>query len=344
VRITIWSHFAPTGGAAASQRTSALAAQLTSRGHDVIFAGGRFDRPDRSRYDSLTEMLVAATSKADLHIVSVPPYRSALPFLLGTRLARVPLLLDQRDLALVGPRDMRIERFAVNGARAVLVTTRAQQRALHQRYPGARTILLRNGTSLERPSPQAPEGHSSTRLRVGYQGIVGGKSLERIAASVAAAGCDFVLAVFDDASSRSTIQRLRSAWPGPGRLSIHTNLSGAALSVVMSGIDVAVNPVPQLMDYAMTVKTADYAILGVPQLVIGSRRSLTRRTVERCRLGIGIDDPDRLTRAHIEKARTASMRSSTDRLRVFRRDYQLEKFFARHDHVMSALPGPCASV
>jgi hypothetical protein len=90
------------------------------------------------------------------------------------------------------------------------------------------------------------------------------------------------------------------------------------------------------MDYAMTVKTADYAVLGIPQLVIGSRYSMTRRIVERCKLGAAIDDAESIDRDDIEKAAARFQARSPERLKVFKREYHLERFVERY---MSHLAG-----
>jgi hypothetical protein len=294
--VAYWCHFSPTSRSAAGQRMHAFIEHLKTDGRSVVMPGGGFQSDIPSWRRLLDEAWRTLTTRASLHIVSLPPYRSALVqaamlfFLRGRR-----LIIDQRDVALDNAPKLErwVERWLLRRADALIVTTQAQRRAMMRRYGHLpRPFLIRNGASDDMAAiPASPRSRTleQGRLRILYQGLVGGKKLAGIASHLACLDCDLDLAVFVDAWSSDEIDAIRRAWTGAGALTIHANLDAPALARLMDQTDVALNPVPDHMDYAFTVKTADYAVRGLPQLAIGSRRSVSRRAVERCRLGHAID-------------------------------------------------------
>ena len=129
-------------------------------------------------------------------------------------------------------------------------------------------ILIRNGASDDLatlpPTLRDRTLAINGRLRVLYQGLVGGKKLKVITTRLAELGCDVDLAVFVDSWSNDEVELIRRSWNGVGRLTIHANCDALKLAQLMELADVALNPVPEHMDYAFTVKTADYAVRGLP--------------------------------------------------------------------------------
>jgi hypothetical protein len=325
-RIAYWSHFTPGSRSAAGQRMRAFLSRLNSDDRTVILLGGGFQSSLPTWWRLLREVWATLVVRASLHIISLPPYRSALTQMVLLGLSRRHLIIDQRDVVLDSASKLErlIERLLLWRADALIVTTHAQHRAMARRYKILpRVFLIRNGASEDIAEVALNPRHriwGQSRPRVLYQGLVGGKKLSGIAARLAQLGCDFDLAVFLDSYSSAEIEAIRRDWRGPGTFSVHADLDAPALIHLMDRADIALNPVPDHMDYAFTVKTADYALRGLPQLVIGSRRSVSRRIVERCRLGYAIDRVENLDeealRLAIEKFRVRK----TEDMQVFRRE------------------------
>ena len=305
----------------------AFIAHMKAAGYVVLTPGGGFQSDVPTWRRLLHEVWTTIAARASVHIVSLPPYRSALVqgvllfCLTGRR-----LIIDQRDVALESsPRlEILLERFLLRRADALIVTTHAQHREMVRRYGRLpRPFLIRNGASDDmdaNPPPLRYRIWGQSRPRVLYQGLVGGKKLAEIAARLARLGCDLDLAVFVDAWSTEEIGVIQRQWGGPGALKVHSNLDAPSLVQLMDRADVALNPIPNHMDYAFTVKTADYALRGVPQLVIGSRRSMSRRVVERCRLGHAIDSVELLDVEALRQAVARFHVRSPEKLRIFRRE------------------------
>ncbi len=325
--IVYWSHFTPESRSAAGQRMYAFIAQLVADGWCVRLPGGGFQSVQPTWRRLLVEAWLTLHRPALIAVVSLPPYRSALmQALLLAMLRGRRLVIDQRDLALVSAPTIehRMERWLLRRADALIVTTHAQRRAMMRRHCVLpRTWLIRNGASDDIAQlPRVPRKIPSEkeRLRVLYQGLVGGKKLKEITQCLAGLGCDVDLAVFVDKWSREEIKDIYDSWNGTGTLNIHANLDASALAHLMDQVDVAINPVPDHMDYAFTVKTADYAVRLLPQLAIGSRRSITRRTVELCHLGTAINTNKELDEKVLRLAIARFRPRTEEELDIFRRE------------------------
>lgn len=326
-RVAYWSHFTPESRSAAGQRMRAFIAQLEADHRPVALLGGGFQSDKPSWRRLLGESCRTLTARAAVQIVSLPPYRSAIAQAALTAVLRGRrLIIDQRDLVLASAPNLerRLERAFIRRADALIVTTHAQRREMARRYGQLpHTILIRNGASDDiatQPPPDRTRKPGEGRLRVLYQGLVGGKKLNDVTARLGELGCDVDLAVFVDSWSRDEVESIQRSWSGAGRLTIHANCDAPQLVRLMDAADIALNPVPHHMDYAFTVKTADYALRGLPQLVIGPRRSVSRRVVELCRLGHAIDTEDALDEAALQRAIERFRHRTPETLRVFRRD------------------------
>ncbi|MDY0038222.1 MAG: hypothetical protein RBS05_20115 [Zoogloea oleivorans] len=326
-RISYWSHFTPESRSAAGQRMRSFVAKLTEEGHTVTLLGGGYQSGLPTWRRLLEEARRTLTTRAQVHIVSLPPYRSAI--VQAVLMAILPgrrLIIDQRDLVLAAAPELerRLERAFIHRADALIVTTQAQRREMARRYGKLPpTTLIRNGASDDLatlPESLHSRRRGEGRLRVLYQGLVGGKKLKDVTMRLAALGCDLDLAVFVDTWSQNEVEAIERSWNGVGSLTIHANRDARQLARLMDGADVALNPIPSQMDYAFTVKTADYAVRSLPQLVIGSRRSVSRRAVELCRLGHAIDTVEALDKTALLQTMERFQRRTPDALRVFRRE------------------------
>ena len=296
---------------AANQRTLSFINLLEADGFKVLRLGGRFSLAKKDRmHGLLREIIDSLRSIEKYHIVTAPPYKSCIFQLLILYIfkPRTSLILDQRDIAL--PEAPRFERLVewllLNRASLVIVTTHAQRRLLKKRYEKLPMLkVVRNGSSLY--STPLRSIHNPVRatketqkLRIIYQGLVGGKSLSSIVHHLSLMDCDVVLAVFVDDYSREEINYIRRELPGPGKLEIYENLSRAELVRLIQTCDIALNPIPSGMNYAFTVKTADYALCSIPQLVIASSDSVTGRIVSRLQLGTTINDIKLITNSSLQ--------------------------------------------
>lgn len=325
--IAYWSHFTPESRSAAGQRMRAFIAQLEANQRPILLLGGGFQSTKATWRRLMDEIWRTLTARAEVQIVSVPPYRSGIvQAVLTTILPRRRLIIDQRDLALASaPRlERKLEHAFVRRADALIVTTHAQRREMARRYGQLPfTKLIRNGASDDiaaMPPPDRNRKPTEGRIRVLYQGLVGGKKLREIVVRLGEVGCDVDLAVFVDSWSRGEVESIQRSWSGSGHLTIYANCDALQLVRLMDAADIALNPVPHHMDYAFTVKTADYAVRGLPQLVIGSRRSVSRRVVEMCRLGHAIETEDALNETALQSAIERFRHRTPDTLRAFLRD------------------------
>ena len=326
----IWSHYTPKSRSAAGQRLKAFAHAIHESGSSYKLVGGGFDSTKATWWRLLIEVFTIVLSPARIYILSLPPYRSAIVQILLLPLLRKTIVIDQRDIVLERDNrlDLWLERRAITSACALIVTSHAQHRVMRHRY-GTRlpkVYLVRNGASddLISASSRKAANISERRPHVFYQGLVGGKKLAPIAGRLSALGCDFTLAVFMDRYSQAELAQIRSHWVGAGDLTIYANLDAQDLSKVMDQCDIALNPVPEHMEYAFTVKTADYAVRGIPQLVIGGERSVTVRSVRLCHLGTSIAKLDQLDNSALE--RTLDNFQYPSSTRVFERTTHLEAF------------------
>lgn len=306
---------------------SAFIAQLSADSRPVVLLGGGFNTNTPRWWRLIGETWSTLTACAKVQIVSVPPYRSALAqVILTTILPRRRIIIDQRDVALNSAHWLErwIERAFIRRADALIVTTHAQRREMAKRYGQLpHTMIIRNGASNDittLPPALRSRKLGNGPLRVLYQGLVGGKMLKNITMRLAMLGCDVDLAVFFDSWSHQEIKSIEHAWNGAGKLSIHANCDAPKLIQLMSDADVALNPIPENMTYAFTVKTSDYAVRGIPQLVIGPRSSVSRRVVELCRLGHAIDGVEMLDEASLKRAIERFRPRTPEALRVFQRD------------------------
>lgn len=302
--------------------------KLKAGGHRVTLLGGGLQSVKPTWRRLLGEAWYTLTARAEVQIISLPPYRSAIvQAALMAVLPKRRFIIDQRDLALASAKELeqRLERAFIQRADALIVTTHAQRREMARRHGQLpRTILIRNGASDDLatlpPTLRDRTLAINGRLRVLYQGLVGGKKLKVITTRLAELGCDVDLAVFVDSWSNDEVELIRRSWNGVGRLTIHANCDALKLAQLMELADVALNPVPEHMDYAFTVKTADYAVRGLPQLVIGPRRSVSRRAVEFCRLGHTICTVGDLNEAVLRVAINRFQSRMPEELLAFRRE------------------------
>lgn len=324
IRVAFWCHFSPESRSAAGQRANAFVSRLRSAGLRVVRLGGSFGSAMPIGERLIRESFITLFSRARVHILSVPPYRSVLPqVVLLTLCAWRKVIIDQRDLALHSAPEFekRVERRLLARASAIIVTTHAQRRELQRRYRNLPPItVIRNGASDDLCNiPRRQLVPNRDRLKAVYQGLVGGKKLSEIIDPLCALGFDLDLVVFLDRYSNAEIDQIRHRWSGPGILTIHSNLDAAELVAVIDSADFALNPIPIDMDYAFTVKTADYASRGIPQLVIGSRKSVSRRIVQSCKLGHGIDNAEQFNMAAVQLVFSEFRLRNVAELRIFRR-------------------------
>ena len=320
----------------------AFIAQLTADSRPVVLLGGGFQSDEPTWKRIIGETWRTITAGAKVQIVSVPPYRSALAqAILTTILPRRKIIIDQRDLALgSAPKfERRLERTFIRRADALIVTTHAQLREMARRYGKLpHTMLIRNGASDDIASLEPTlrtRKLNEGPLQVLYQGLVGGKQLKAITMRLAKIGCNVDLAVFVDPWSSQEIESIQCDWNGAGKLTIHANCDALQLGRLMDAADVALNPIPTHMDYAFTVKTADYAVRSLPQLVIGPRRSVSRRAVELCRLGHAIDGIEMLDEANLRSAIERFRQRTPEKLRVFRRDTHAPRLLRLVEEIIS---------
>lgn len=325
--IAYWSHFTPESRSAAGQRMHAFITKLKVDGHTVTLLGGGLQSNTPAWRRLIREAWRTLTAHTKVHIISLPPYRSSIvQALIMIVMPGRRLIIDQRDLALASAPELeqRLERAFIQRADALIVTTHAQRRELARRYNQLpRTALIRNGASDDLAKlPVSPRDRNlrNGRIRVLYQGLVGGKKLKDITMRLAELDCDVDLAVFVDSWSQDEIDSIERSWKGTGQLTVHSNCDAIQLSRLMDTSDVALNPVPEHMDYAFTVKTADYAVRCLPQLVIGPRRSVSRRVVQLCRLGHAIDSVEALDTEALQKAIERFKQRTPDKLSIFLRE------------------------
>jgi hypothetical protein len=325
-RIAIWCHYPSTSRSAAGQRVNSFIERLRARGDDVFRLGGGFLSSASVAARFIKDMQSVISKRVQLHLVSVPPYRSVLPHICLLLALPGSLIVDQRDLALSSASkwERLAEKLLIRRAGALVVTTHAQRRRMARRHKILPPIIvIRNGTSDDLADIPVAAGiketNQNSKIRVVYQGLIGGKRLTAVVVPLSVLGCDLDLVTFVDRYSESEIEVIRKRWSGPGELNIHADLDAVALARIIDGAQLAVNPIPADMSYAFTVKTADYACRGIPQLVIGSRQSVSRRVVEYCHLGHGIDSVEQIDRNAIDQALRKFRRRRPEELKAFRR-------------------------
>lgn len=241
----------------------------------------------------------------DVLIASSPPFFPHLAGDLVSRLRRIPLVLEVRDLwpdYLVGmgvlPEGGRgaralfaLERRLLARGRAVTVVTESFRKRVEEKgVPQGRVHVLPNGvdTGFYRPSrdeaPPLPElGGGDGLFRVGYLGNFGaGQALSQVieAASILAAeGVAARFVLVGDGPERETLEE-RAGEAGLEHLSIHPPIAKEQTRAFYNHCDLVLVPLAPIPVFQETIPSKLFEILACSRPVVACLDGEGRRIVE----------------------------------------------------------------
>jgi hypothetical protein len=296
MHVVIYAHYMPPAPSASATRMLSLARYLQKTGDKVTLLTGlagqaSVDGTYIARVQGRWGLFkYLATHRPDVLMVSSPPGTPTAEVALVAKALRIPVLVDVRDPyvseALAngdlakGPATLvkgGLERAMLRVADRHSFVSEALRDRMQvltgQTFPDA--VIAPNGADLSQIYPDAAAGHAlRERLAIGdaplfvYQGILGGKLLDRAMAALLPAlqnGAHLAIAGIVDAYSEGVFRELRQVLPAEiedTRVHWLNNLETPALNGLLNAADIGVNPLPLERAYCLPVKTYEYLACG----------------------------------------------------------------------------------
>lgn len=258
----------------------------------------------------------ARLGDANVLIASSPPFFPHAAGLLVSRLRRVPLVLEVRDLwpdYLVGMGMLKpgrpetralfaLERFLLRGADHITVVTESfREHIVAKGIPHDRISVIPNGVDLERYRPAdepAPLDALQARpgaFRVGYLGTFGrGQALEIVIDAAAIVqdrdpSIRFVLA--GDGLERERLLA-HAARRRVTNLTLHEPIPREYTRAFYNSCDACLVPLAPVPVFETTIPSKIFEVMACERFIIGAFRGEARAIVERSGAGLTVDPGD----------------------------------------------------
>lgn len=238
---------------------------------------------------------LARAGRPDILVASAPPFFPHMSGWIATRLRRVPLVLEMRDLwpdylvdmgvlradAAAARGMFALERFLVRKAHGSVVVTESFRRRLIEKGAAPGTVsVIPNGVDLERyhatndePAPLRGMDRSNGQRTVGYLGNIGaGQDLSAVIRAAARLRHDdpslrFVLA--GDGAERRTVERL-SREMRLDNVTIHGPIPKDRTRAFYNACDICLVPLADVPVFQETVPSKLFEIMACERPALAS--------------------------------------------------------------------------
>lgn len=304
MNVVIYAHYQPPQPSASATRMLSLARHLRSKGHSVTFLTS-IPGPDEAEGFPIARVKGRAGLVQWLRkhppctiFVSSPPATPAAEVAWVARALGYAVMVDIRDpsvLEALKQKELKpglstrvkgfLEKSLPRAGHVVSFVSESlkDEFADFASYEPAHTVIAPNGVDLT-IFEWTPESFGSARALLGlgdeplfgYQGILGGKELDKVVAALGPAlkeGAKLLIVGIADDYSRPLKEAIHSQLAAQGLLSQlvwRENLSLPEMAKILPGVDIGINPLPIDRAYCLPVKTYEYMAAGCYNLAHGA--------------------------------------------------------------------------